>query len=87
MKVTITDARGEQLRCMSHDSPTRSYRLAGVLIAVGVPTLFWSCVIALVSDALDVALGATVLVGAAASIAASTLVGSSLTMASPDNKG
>ena len=81
MKITITDAR------FSDETAARSYRLAGLLIAVGVPTLFWTSALALVSHAFGVVLGEAAFIGFTASVAGWSLIGSSLVMMGPSTNG
>jgi hypothetical protein len=81
MKLNITDAR------FSDEIAARSYRLAGLLIAIGVPTLFWTSALALVSHALGVVVAEAALIGFTASVAGWSLIGSSLAMAGPSTTG
>jgi hypothetical protein len=81
MKLNTTDAR------FSDETAARSYRLAGLLIAVGVPTLFWTFALTLVSHALGVVLGGAALISFTASVAGWSLIGSSLAMSSPSTTG
>jgi hypothetical protein len=81
MKLNIIDAR------FSDETAARSYRVAGLLIAVGVPTLFWTFALTLVSHALGVVLGGAAFIGFTASVAGWSLIGSSLVMIRPSNTG
>jgi hypothetical protein len=81
MKITVTDAR------LPEETAARSYRLGGLLIAVGVPTLFWTSALALVSHALGVVVGEAAFIGFTVSVVGWSLVGSSLTMVSPRTTG
>jgi hypothetical protein len=80
MKISIS---GESV---SEETAAPFYRLVGLLIAVGVPTLFWTSAFAIVSNALDATFAGSAMTGFAASVAVWTLVGSSFVMGGAHNQ-
>jgi hypothetical protein len=61
------------------------YRIAGVLIAAGLPTLFWTFALVLATKGMGVALGAPALATFGLFVAACCLAGAALVIGSSDN--
>jgi hypothetical protein len=59
---------------------TALYRMAGLAIAIGVPTLFWTFALALATKGTGVVVGAPALAAFSVIIAAWCLVGAALVM-------
>ena len=65
-------------------TPTALYRVAGLLITVCVPTLFWTLVLLLVTKGAGMDIGAAALAAFASSVAVLSMVGASMFMGSRD---
>ena len=65
-------------------TPTALYRVAGLLVTVCVPTLFWTLVLLLVTNGAGIDIGATTLAAFASSVAVLSMVGASMFMGSRD---
>jgi hypothetical protein len=80
MKLTIEAAPRIHLPAWPRPTAAALYRVAGLLIAVGVPTLFWTFALALVTKGAGIAIGAPALATFGLIVAAWCLVGASLAM-------
>lgn len=80
MKVAMTAAPQVHLTAWSCPAADAPYRVAGLLIAVGVPTLFWTLALVLVTKGVGVSIGAPALAAFGSIVAAWCLVGASLVM-------
>ena len=61
------------------------YRIAGVLIAAGLPTLFWTIALVLAAKGMGVALGAPALAAFGLFVAVWCLAGAALVIGRSDN--
>ena len=80
MKIAIADASHLRLPARPHQTGTALYRMAGLAIAIGVPTLFWTFALALATKGTGVVVGAPALAAFSVIIAAWCLVGAALVM-------
>ncbi len=82
MKIAMTAPRQADVRAWPRPTATALYRLAGLLTAVGVPTLFWTFALVLATKGAGVAIGAPALTAFGLIVAAWSLVGAALAMGS-----
>ncbi len=80
MKVAIAAVPRLHLPAWPRQTAAALYRIAGLAIAIGVPTLFWTFALALATNGHGIAIGAPALMGFGVIIAAWSLVGASLVM-------
>jgi hypothetical protein len=80
MKIATTTAPQVHLPGWSPSTAARLYRIAGLLVAVGVPALFWICALVLLAKSIGIAIGAPVLAAVGIIIAAWCLVCTALVM-------
>ena len=80
MKVAIAAVPHLRLSVWPRQTAAALYRMAGLVIAIGVPTLFWTFVLAFATKGLGIAIGAPAVVGFGVIIAVWCLVGASLVM-------
>lgn len=80
MKLAMTAAPRIHQPAWPRPTAAALYRVAGLLIAVGVPTLFWTVALALATKGFGIAIGAPALAAFGLIVAAWCLVGASLVM-------
>ena len=80
MKIAIADVSHFRLPARPHQTGAALYRMAGLAIAIGVPTLFWTFALALATKGTGVVIGAPALAAFGVIIAAWCLVGAALVM-------
>ena len=80
MKVAITAVPNLDLPAWPGHAAVAAYRMAGLAIAVGVPTLFWTLACVLAAHGLGISIGAPALLGVGVSVAAWCLVTAPLVM-------
>jgi hypothetical protein len=80
MKLAVTDAPMHHLPVWPRPTAAALYRLVGLTIAVGVPTLFWTLALMLMAKALGFAVGAPALAILGLIVVAWCLVGAALAM-------
>jgi hypothetical protein len=81
MKVAIADAPALLLPALSQAAAAQYCRLAGLLLAVGVPVLFWTSALAVLGNALGIAIGPAALAAAGLAIGTCCLIVASVAMA------
>jgi hypothetical protein len=81
MKVAFAIAPALRLPAFSRRAVARSWRLAGLLLAVGVPTLFWTFALSLLGKALGFEIGSGMLIAVGVAVGMLSLIGASLVMA------
>ena len=80
MKLAIAAAPRMHLPAWSHPTVAALYRMAGLLIAAGVPALFWTLALMLVTKGTDIAIGVRSLAAFGMAVAAWCLVAAALVM-------
>jgi hypothetical protein len=80
MKLAIESAPRIQLPAWPRPTAAALYRVAGLLIAVGVPTLFWTFALALMTKVAGTTVGVPALAAFGLIVAACCLVCASLAM-------
>jgi hypothetical protein len=80
MKIAIAAVFHLRLPAWPHQTGAAFYRMAGLAIAIGVPTLFWTFALALATKGTGVVIGAPALAAFGVIIAAWCLVGAALVM-------
>jgi hypothetical protein len=80
MKIAIATAPHFRLPAWPRHTGSALYRMAGLAIAIGVPTLFWTFALALATKGTGVVIGAPALAAFGLIIAAWCLVGAALVM-------
>jgi hypothetical protein len=80
MKVAIAAVPHLHLPAWPRQTGAALYRVAGLAIAVGVPTLFWTFALALATKSFAVTIGTPALAAFGLIVAAWCLVGASLVM-------
>jgi hypothetical protein len=83
MKLATT-AAPRALPAWPRPSADKLYKVAGLLLAVGVPTLFWTVALMLATKAFGITVGAPVLAICSLIVAGWCLVGASLVMSNRD---
>lgn len=81
MKVAFAIAPALRLPAFSQRAAARSWRLAGLLLAVGVPTLFWTFALSLLGHALGFEIRSGMLVAVGVAVGMLSLISASLVMA------
>jgi hypothetical protein len=81
MKLAITAAPTLRLPALAQEATARSWRLAGLLLAVGFPVLFWTSVLALVGCVLGIEIRSGTLAAVSLTIGIFCYIGASLVMA------
>ena len=80
MKLAMTAAPRLHLLAWPRPAAATLYRLVGLSIAVGVPTLFWTGALVLAAKVFGITIGTPVLVASGLILAAWCLVSASLVM-------
>jgi hypothetical protein len=80
MKVAIAAVPHLHLPAWPRQTRAALYRMAGLAIAVGVPTLFWTTALALAAKFFEVAIGTPALTAFGVIVATWCLVGAALVM-------
>ena len=84
MKLAMTAAPRTDLPAWPRPAAAVLYRLAGLLIAVGVPTLFWTAALMLAAKSFGVVIGAPALAICGLIVAVWCLLGAALVMGNRD---
>jgi hypothetical protein len=85
MKVAIAFAPALRLPACSRQTTAQFWRLAGLLLIVGIPVLFWTSALALFGHALGFEIGSGMLVAASLTVGMSCLIAASLLAAAGSN--
>ena len=80
MKIAIAAVFHLRLPAWPHQTGAALYRMAGLAIAVGVPTLFWTFALALATKGTGTTIGIPALMGFGVIVAAWCFVGAALVM-------
>lgn len=80
MKIAIAAVPHFRLPAWPCQPAAALYKMAGLAIAIGVPTLFWTFVLALATKGTGVVIGAPALAAFGVTIAAWCLLGATLVM-------
>jgi hypothetical protein len=80
MKVAITAIPHLHPAAWPRPTAAALYRMAGLAIVIGVPTLFWTCALVLATQGAGIAIGAPMVAAFALFIAAGCVVVASLVM-------
>ena len=80
MKIAIAAVSHLRLPARPHQTGAALYRMAGLAIAIGVPTLFWTFALALATKGTGTTIGVPALMGFGMIVAAWCLVGAALVM-------
>jgi hypothetical protein len=82
MRVAIAATPALSVPGIARSSTAQLWRLAGLLLAVAVPTLVWTGIVALVGNALGMAPGPITLAVVAATVGLCSAIGAAAVMAS-----
>jgi hypothetical protein len=80
MKTAIATVSHPRLPAWPRQTGAALYRMAGLAIAIGVPTLFWTFALALATNSLGTTIGVPALMAFGVIVAAWCLVGAALVM-------